>query len=120
MTNEQIDIAIAELLGWRFIENDPDYEPYWEDPNGTKIAVNFIYHRVPNCSGCLNAMHEAEQALWRMDWNKRYVFNDNLANIIKGKTVNRNEWNAETLLDSTARQRAEAFLRTLGKWEEEE
>ena len=70
-----------------------------------------------NYPECLNAMHEAEQILWRMDWSHRYAFNDHLANTIRGRTVNRNEWNAETLLDATAAQRAEAFLRTINKWE---
>jgi len=95
MTNEQINIAIAEAIEWESETSER-----------------------PNYARCLNAIHDAEQTLWSMDWNKRYVFNDNLANIIKGKTVNRNEWNAESLLDATARKRAEAFLRTLGKWEE--
>ena len=94
MTDEQINRKIAEAVGWESETSER-----------------------PNCAGCLNAIHNAEQTLWSMDWNKRYVFNDNLANIIKGKTVNRNEWSAETLLHATARQRAEAFLRTLGKWE---
>jgi hypothetical protein len=108
MTNEQINIAIAVLRGWRFVEDDPDYEPYWEDPNGTKIAVNFIEHRVPNCAGCLNAMHEAEKVL---NENDQYFYWHFLYKMCGGSQ----EFD---LLHATARQRAEAFLRTLGKWEE--
>ena len=71
---------------------------------------------IPDYLNDLNAMHEAEKMLWGMDWSNRYAFNDNLANTLKGRTVNRNEWDAETLLDATAAQRAEAFLRTLDLW----
>jgi len=112
MTNEQINKAIAMLRGWRFVDNDPDYEPYWEDPNGTKVAVNFIGHRVPNCAGCLNAMHDAEKNLNPI---KAAEYARMLTSIA---------WQSEqpvfAPMIATARQRAEAFLKTLGKWEEEE
>jgi hypothetical protein len=99
MKPEQQRIAIAEACGWGVFANTrptdlPDY-----------------------CSD-LNAMHEAEKVFWQIDWSYRSIFNDHLANIIKKREVNRNEWNAETLLDATAAQRAEAFLRTINKWEE--
>jgi hypothetical protein len=116
MTNRQINIAIAELRGWRFVDNDPDYEPYWEDPNGTKVAVNFIEHRVPNCAGCLNAMHEAEKML---TGKQRIIYADQLCILWTGladRPVPMWFW----ITEATARQRAESFLRTLGKWEEEE
>jgi hypothetical protein len=105
MTNEQINIAIAMLRGWRFVEADPNYEPYWEDPNGTKIAVNFIQYRVPNCVGCLNAMHEAEKEMKPSDLTSylEMLF----------------DWLESDCVRASASTRAEAFLRTLGKWEEE-
>jgi hypothetical protein len=54
----------------------------------------------------LNAMHEAEESLtddqlWRM-----------------ARNIERND--EQWYFRATARQRAEAFLRTLGKWEEEQ
>jgi hypothetical protein len=110
MTNEQINKAIAEPRGWRFIEDDPYYEPYWEDPAGNMIgAKNTV--SFPNCAGCLNAMHEAEEAL----------------NPIKAaeyaRILTSIAWQSEqpvfAPMTATARQRAEAFLRTIGKWEEE-
>jgi hypothetical protein len=107
MTNKQINKAIAMLRGWRFVEDDPDYEPYWEDPNGTKIAVNFIDYRVPNCTGCLNAMHEAEEWLMHEDLYAYGCYDSNLY------------YGHRNCIHATARQRAEAFLKTLGKWEEE-
>jgi hypothetical protein len=61
-------------------------------------------------------MHEAEQHLWQKDWFMRYDYIDEL-----GKLQNPHNWQrmeASDMLDATARQRAEAFLRTLGNWEE--
>jgi hypothetical protein len=117
MTPEQQRVAIAEACGWtnvapRIVKNvkhqgDNILVGTWSD-NGW----------IPDYLNDLNAMHDAEQMLWRVDWSHRYVFNDHLANTIKGRPVNRNEWDAETLLDATAAQRAEAFLRTIGKWKE--
>ena len=107
MSPDSQRIAIAEACGW---------EPL---PEGHFHPDNPVGQTMPDYLVDLNAMHEAEQILWGMDWSNRYAFNDNLANTLKGRTVNRNEWDAETLLDATAAQRAEAFLRTIGKWEDE-
>ena len=96
------------LRGWRFVEDDPDYEPYWEDPNGNMIGVD-CKDRFPNCAGCLNAMHDAEKMLTDSQWGV-YV------NYLTAKT--KRDYR-RACAEATARQRAEAFLRTLGKWEEE-
>lgn len=118
MTNEEINIAIAEACGWKFI---PEY-CHGEDqpPEFTTVTPDgkHLCGYYPDYSNDLNAMQEAKQALWKMDWYYRYIFNDHLANIIKGRIVNRNEWDAETLLDATAEQQAESFLRTLNLWVE--
>jgi hypothetical protein len=55
----------------------------------------------------LNAMHEAEKVLGK----ERNHYIDMLG------TMYKDSWEFAT---ATARQRAEAFLRTLGKWEEAE
>ena len=124
---EKQRIAIAEACGWKdvkltdheTVDIDSRSITYWSGFTG--LPPEFRHHlnrvRVPDYLNDLNAMHEAEQILWGMNWSNRYAFNDNLANTLKGRTVNRNEWDAETLLDATAAQRAEAFLRTIGKWE---
>jgi hypothetical protein len=117
MTPEQQRIKIAEACG--------EINPRTTEFGGcvatafvTKEGVHVGFHGVPDYLNDLNAMHEAKQTLWKKDWDHRHVFNDHLANIIKGRIVNRNEWDAETLLDATAEQQAEAFLRTLNLWEE--
>ena len=108
MSPDSQRIAIAEACG---IVSKDKWGSLYKTPRG-------ILRDCPDYLADLNAMHEAEQILWRMDWSHRYAFNDHLANTIRGRTVNRNEWDAETLLDATAEKRAEAFLKTIGKWEE--
>jgi hypothetical protein len=108
MTPEQQRIKIAEACGWVLDHIRSGAMYYLPEKD---------FH-VGDPLNDLNAMHEAKQTLWKKDWGHRYVFNDHLANIIKGRIVNRNEWDAETLLDATAQQQAEAFLRTLDLWKE--
>jgi len=110
MNKEQQRIKIAEVCGWEINKRKWLAKP----PNDSWQYLDTI----PDYLNDLNAMHKAKQALWKMDWGYRYIFNDHLSNIIKGRIVNRNEWDAETLLDATAEQQAEAFLRTLNLWEE--
>ena len=110
MTPEAQRIAIAEACGWTEISDWGAGGINGKHPTEPWVEV------IPDYLNDLNAMHEAEQILWGMNWSHRYAFNDNLANTLKGRTVNRNEWDAETLLDATAAQRAEAFLRTIDKW----
>lgn len=125
MTDEQINIAIAETCGWTEVEERKHVSIDYDTPSVTTRRGIMGYHEnydslqfISNYCNDLNAMHEAEQILWGMDWNNRYAFNDHLANILRGRTVNRNEWDAETLLDATAAQRAEAFLKTINLWKE--
>ena len=102
MTNNSINIAIAEACGWKheFDGNYEDPEWYWippNDPDGDGEP--------PDYCNDLNAMHEAEKVLIKKHYDS---YEHRL-----GMTVNR-PWHA------TARQRAEAFLRTIGKWEDEQ
>jgi len=94
MTDEQINAAIARECGDYICECCKDI-----------------------CKDCdknyctdLNAMHEVEK-LVTSDWNPTYA--NQLA-----KAVNANYSDDPCFFCATARQRAEAFLRTLGKWEE--
>jgi hypothetical protein len=95
MTNEEINWAICEATG---------ADPHW------KYARDY-------CND-LNAMHEAEQEQWRKSHNSRYVFLYELNKILRPTVGNRVEY--IHLLDATARQRAEAFLKTIEKWKETE
>jgi hypothetical protein len=123
MTPEQQRTAIAEACGWKCNGHADQLAATvgWEfayqfviAPDGKLVTHNSI----PDYLNDFNAMHDAKQVLWEMDWSFRTIFNDHLANIIKRRKVNRNEWDAETLLDATAAQFAEAFLRTIGEWKD--
>jgi len=92
MTNEQINAAIAKACGWR---------AYKGFDNGAELRPD-----LPDYCTDLNAMHDAEWSLtddqlWRM-----------------ARNIERND--EQWYFRATARQRAEAFLRTLGLWEDAE
>jgi hypothetical protein len=69
----------------------------WDHPysSDTRVMMDFCRD--------LNAMHEAEKELTVEQWHDYVDFMPS-------------RW--ECAVHATARQRAEAFLRTLGKWEE--
>lgn len=81
MTDEQINAAISAVYGW-----DADY-----------------------CSD-LNAMHEAESAIFNAF---AAVYAQQLVSVTRAESCGDREFYC-----ATARQRAEAFLRAFGKWEE--
>ena len=100
MNRENQRVAIAEACGW---------EPL---PEGHFHPDNPIGQTMPNYLNDLNAMHEAEKIipsqLFHVDyWQKGY---GRFQQILSGLTI--------TPYSATASQRAEAFLRTIGKWEE--
>jgi hypothetical protein len=105
MTDLQINAAIAEACGWKLKKN------YWLTPEGCEA---FSWD-IPDYCTDLNAMHEAEAYLIKNTTMMHYTneLYDLACKASKGKKI----WNP---YGATARQRAEAFLRTLGKWEEAE
>jgi hypothetical protein len=110
MTSEQINIAIAEACGWTEIEQYTQAIDGWygyEPENG-------LHSQVPNYCNDLNAMHEAEKVLNDEQWLQ---YREELRNVVLGGIRMVSQW-CKADLHATARQRAEAFLRTLGKWEE--
>lgn len=109
MTNEQINAAIALHLGWTGIVSDPCLGVMGIPP--AKNDVDPVFIRNATWTNDLNAMHEAEKVLAPKNWNN---FSKNWWVYCKLLRVN----DADKAIHATARQRAEAFLRTLGKWEE--
>jgi hypothetical protein len=99
MTNEQINIAIAEACGWTDIDRGRGFRPVAKEFNDESKSF------IPDYCNDLNAMHEAEEVLTR---DQIEVFCEQLLPKHHGIW-----WGIHT----TARQRAEAFLRTIGKWE---
>lgn len=118
MTPDEINKAIAEHLGWSDVH-------FYEDDAGPPIHCGYPpgirhYATIPNYSGDLNAMHEAEKTLdedQQVDyslWKLSSVTNcySKASQRRHGCTLN---WIIAT---ATAPQRAEAFLRTIGKYTE--
>ncbi len=97
MTYEEINIAIAEACGWKYANNEthaPDGSFWWsKEPE------------IPDYCNDLNAMHEAEK-VFDTALYCRYI-NELCDLTIKGNN---------SMYMATARQRAEAFLKTIEKW----
>ncbi len=119
MTDEAQIIAIATACGWQ-----------WGGANGCYRKENEIARRwemLPDYTGDLNAMREAENTLPRVDEDGR-TFSEYFLQLMvvmklaKTRTLARefgvSHFVGERIISATAAQRAEAFLRTIGKWVE--
>ena len=93
MTDEQINIAIAQACGI-------DIEKYLMEEGGINTSA------LPDYYNDLNAMHEAEK-IFDTALYCRYI------NELCDLTINANN----SMYMATARQRAEAFLKTVNKSE---
>ena len=80
------------------------WDRWWYQKKGQRTYQSWI----PDYCSDLNAMHEAEKVLGEVHSINSCEYDDWLQSIIEHDQ----KWRA------TACQRAEAFLRTLGKWEE--
>jgi len=114
MTKEQINIAIAESLGWSiFHRNDKGEIKSWKHPDGSIWQEPWVPLRFTED---LNAIHEAEKSI--TDPRKMLDYFNHLSRY--------NDPDARSIQDSfniitaTAAQRAEAYLRTIGKWNEKD
>lgn len=103
MKDEEMRIAIAEACGWKRRQLGGCYVYYTDDPNNFRGAL-------PNFLNDLNAMHEAEKVLKLLGGLVFYDYTTNLLTLCESA--------GNHTYCATARQRAEAFLRTIGKWEE--
>jgi len=104
MTNRKINKAIAEYLGWKELRFVLDCELIIGDRpsfhNG-KIVSYTVDQYVPNYCRDLNAMHEAEKVLTTAQTTTMSQYLHRRLGMLWGF--------------ATASQRAEAFLRTIGK-----
>jgi hypothetical protein len=103
MTNEKINIKIAEACGWTDISKYTQAIDGWygyEPENGH-------HSQVPDYCNDLNKIHEAEKTL---KLGLRNTYDAELGLIAKRDHC--------FIWETTALQRAEAFLRTFGKWED--
>jgi hypothetical protein len=105
MTEQEINIAIAEACGWKkVIREGSGHAGYEDDLWGDKPGVA-VRCPIPDYCHDLNAMHEAEKMLspYQQDdyWNE-------LAGLL----------HQPQMVHASARQRAEAFLRVKGLWKQ--
>ena len=123
MTEEDQNIAIAEFCGYRHDIcnvgiNGTKLWGYWR-PNGNFSEGTW---HLPKYTKSLDAMHGAEEKLPLSEDSKNglyiEVYPEELARIV-GANLDSDNW-SETLkmIHATAAQKAEAFLRTIGKWKE--
>jgi hypothetical protein len=104
MTPEKQRIAIADACGWTDCSSGTGFHP----KSRTKYADDLI--ALPDYLNDLNAMHEAEKALNTDALCDEY--NSRIESMVSGKSPLGWKWHA------TAAQRAEAFLRTINKWDD--
>jgi len=110
MTNEQINAAIAEACGWTQIKQERNGKFTGKKPyENSSTHIGFY---VPDYCADLNAMHEAEKVLTKKQVREYQTYMYDMACEID------NTYGRWMPYSATAAYRAEAFLRTLGKWEE--
>jgi hypothetical protein len=98
MTDEQINQSIAEACG--IVGRSGEI---YKTPDGWSVDC-------PQFCTDLNAMHDAEKTIFSY---YATVYSNKLAKVTGAEMSDHTDY-----FCATARQRAEAFLRTLGKWEE--
>ena len=104
MNNKQINTTIAEACGW---DSDDIARGY---------TLCQFSENVPDYCNDLNAMHEAEKVF---TYEEAQQFEGELCGICGSENLHK-EYPLPfefSVAHATASQRAEAFLRTIGKWE---
>jgi hypothetical protein len=95
MNKEKQRIAIAEACGFKCSEYSHELG---------QLVAEFT----PDYLNDLNAMHQAEK-----------VLTEDQAEKFRAWLLKLNGYNHDRVVSCTASQRAEAFLRTVGKWEDD-
>lgn len=126
MTDQQINLAIAEACGWKLEE-----KPFWKGMIGYAYtfngqtagsAVGFFgwgWHstresavgQLPSYCTDLNEIHKAERTLTIESFAK---YENELCKVVDASGTDSDIW--FYVLTATAHQRAHAFLLTLGLW----
>ena len=101
MSEEEINVAIAEVCGWEKVYKGPE-------PDNRYLYQGHYrtFKDMPNYCGDLNAMQEALNSL--NDRQFKYFYDEILLIITRDDVKRR----------VSAKQESEAFLRALGKWRE--
>jgi hypothetical protein len=108
MTDLDQQIAIATVCGWTEIEPCTCFD--WRVRGFEPISGAHKKH-LPDYLNDLNAMHEAEKMLFTLEDDPRYQTRVELKGLTSLNPLAQ-AWHA------TARQKAEAFLKTLNLWKD--
>jgi len=111
MKPEQQRIAIAEICGWTDIHGGPPEGAYWRGAN--PLRPDLLKEEIPDYLNDLNAMHGAEEILTRQ---QRAAYAENLTYAIRDHETPGFYHERFVLVHLSAKERAEAFLKTLNKW----
>jgi hypothetical protein len=119
MKPEKQRIAIAEACGTKLVEA---LDGFWDvERNGFMHAVGCckkdLVQGLPDYLNDLNAMHAAEKVL-TYEQAEEFVEQLYLADQKNNLAEKPRPWRFN-VASATAIERAEAFLKTIGKWEEE-
>ena len=105
MTDEEINLAIAESKGWTKCYKGCDGKT-WRLPDDSGCQQS-----LPDYCNDLNLMHEVEKTLVTVELQAKYI------KWLRNLSFDRDWTEADGwACFATARQRAEAYLRTIGKW----
>lgn len=122
MDEQKQRIAIAEACGWRCISpsNFKLGNKAWRRVEWKGGGMSFL--QLPDYLNDLNAMHEAERT---MSYEQKKKFLHILSDITNPQITTGVPYalmapsQVSMLIHAAAPQRAEAFLKTIGKWEDE-
>lgn len=109
MTDQKIQIAIAEACGWEFHpECGPLYSPWWHRDTRQRASNEGLRIYTED----RNAMHDALSTLTEDQWYQFYY------EVLPGVVRPGGSCQSLQLFRATIKQLDEAFLRTIGKWTE--
>jgi hypothetical protein len=116
MNKEQQRILIAEFCGWLIHGCAHENSGHrYSAPLGTSPFLG--RHALPDYLNDLNAMHEAEEKL-HASFQQSEMFVHRIEQVVY-KTKSSGIGIKFATINATAAQRAEALLRTIGKWQTE-
>ncbi len=125
MTPEAQRIAIAEACGWVRVDQPTETKNVWGSAGRPSDKQFWFAYHLPDYLNDMNAMHKAEITVLSCSSKQGYfckaicntVLNDarESGNPIPIQDDVGTVW---AIVNSTASQRAEAFLKTIGRWTE--
>lgn len=116
MSPEKMRITIAEFCGWKFCDRVTDKKSgvSWDVYQKDGKRASTYTETIPDYLSDLNAMHEAEKLLTKEQiW--KYI--SKLVDLTGAESLEEYA-EAFVMIHATAARRAEALLRTIGKWED--